>query len=108
MLCAREAIVVVVGARPREYGRIIVRDRRTGEYVEIDNTDSPPLDEGDEGVGYAFKAFQRVSADHPAVLACPSAFVPADDADPAQLQAADMRDALAQMQQDAALAALPQ
>ena len=36
----------------------------------------PPVDEGAEGIGYAFKRGEKVWADHPAVEACPSCFVP--------------------------------
>jgi hypothetical protein len=81
MLVAKEAIVVNVGARPVEYRKIMVTDRRTGERVEILDTDNDPIDEGDEGVPYAFKAFQRVNPDHPAVKANPDAFMPADEVD---------------------------
>lgn len=82
VVVAREAIVINVGARPVEYGRITVRDRRTSEMVEIADTDRDPIDEGDEGTPYAFKAFERVRKDHPAVAACPGAFVPLDEVDP--------------------------
>jgi hypothetical protein len=75
MVYAREAIVINVGGRPIEYGRIKVADRKTGEVKEIDNQNQI-LDPGDEGIPYAFKANQKVSADHPAVLACPAAFGP--------------------------------
>jgi hypothetical protein len=81
MLVAKEAITITVGARPVRYGRITVIDRRTGDPVEIDDTDNDPVDEGDEGVPYTFRRNQRVRADHPAVEACPSAFIPADEID---------------------------
>ena len=76
MLQAREAVVVTVGARPIQYQRRIVRDRHTGQLVEIDVHELPP---GDEGVPYVFKQGEKVRSDHPAVEACPSAFVPAMD-----------------------------
>jgi hypothetical protein len=72
---AREAIVINVGGRPVEYGRIKVRDRKTGNVVEIDDTDADPIDPGDPGVPYAFKAGEPVPKDHPAVKECPNAFV---------------------------------
>jgi hypothetical protein len=78
-LQAKEAIVVVVGARPIEYQRRIVRDRRSGKLVEMDIHELPPVDEGDEGMPYAFSRGEKVWADHPAVAACPGAFVPIDD-----------------------------
>jgi hypothetical protein len=53
--------------------------RHTGQLVEIDVHELPPLDEGDEGVPYAFKQGEKVFSDHPAVEACPGAFVPAID-----------------------------
>ena len=81
VVIAREAVVVVVGARPRVYGRITVKDRRTGLDVEIDDTDNPPLDEGDLGLSYAFREGQRVRASHPAVEACPGAFRAVDAVD---------------------------
>ena len=71
VVVAKEAIVVVVGARPRKYGRIVVKHKRTQQEVEIDDTDNPPIDEGDIGTDYTFREGQRGRADHPAVLACP-------------------------------------
>jgi hypothetical protein len=79
-LVAREAIVVNVGARPIEYGEITVVDRKSGEAKTIPNHNQI-VDEGDEGMPYAFKANQRVNKNHPAVKACPGAFIPADDVD---------------------------
>jgi hypothetical protein len=81
MVVAREAIVVNVGGRPTEYGKITVRNRRTGELVEILDTDNDPVDPGDPGTPYAFKAMQRVHKNHPAVTANPGAFMPADEVD---------------------------
>jgi hypothetical protein len=78
MVQAKEAIVITVGARPIEYQRRIVRDRRTGELKEIDVHELPPLDEGDEGMPYAFARGEKVPADHPAVLDCPSGFRPVE------------------------------
>jgi len=80
LVAARDAIVITVGARPIEYGRITVTDRRSGERVEIDNHNDI-VDEGDEGMPYAFRQFQKVKRDHPAVQACPGAFMPADEVD---------------------------
>jgi hypothetical protein len=77
---AREAIVVVVGARPIEYGRVTVIDRKTQEPVTIDNH-NVIVDPGTEGMPYAFRAYQRVHKDHPAVVACPGGFVPAGEVD---------------------------
>jgi hypothetical protein len=84
LVVARDAITITVGARPIEYGKITVRDRRTGELVEIDDHDVM-VDEGDEGVPYAFKAFQKVNKKHPAVKANPGAFIPLDEVDEADL-----------------------
>lgn len=80
MMAAREAIVINVGARPIEYGTITIADRKTGEVKTIENQNQI-VDAGDEGMPYAFRAFQRVSKDHPAVAACPGAFMPADEVD---------------------------
>jgi hypothetical protein len=75
---AREAIVVVVGASPIQYGKVTVISNKTGQPVTIDNHNQI-LDEGSDGVSYAFRPFQRVHKDHPAVLACPGGFMPTDE-----------------------------
>jgi hypothetical protein len=80
MVVARDTFVVNVGGRPIEYGKITVRHNKTGVLETIDNHNDI-VDEGDEGVPYAFKAFQRVSKNHPAVKACPGGFMPASDVD---------------------------
>lgn len=79
MVVAREAIVINVGGRPPKYEQVTVIDRRSGQKVTINKDE--PIDEGDLGVPYAFKAFQRVSKSHPAVKAAPGAFMPADEVD---------------------------
>jgi hypothetical protein len=76
---AKQAVVVVVGARPIEYQKRIVRDRHTGKLAEIDMHELPPVDEGDEGIGYAFRADEEVWSDHPAVLDAPGCFLPVDE-----------------------------
>jgi hypothetical protein len=81
VVVAREAIVIVCAARPLEYGRITVTDRRTGEEVEIADTDNEPTDEGEDGVSFAFRAGERVRADHPAVRESPGSFRPLDPTD---------------------------
>lgn len=83
---AREACVIVVGARPVEYAKITVRHNKTGELVEIDNQNDV-IDEGDSGVPYAFKAFQKVNANHPAVLDSPDSFMPLSDVEEGDLDA---------------------
>lgn len=75
---AKEAIVVVVGARAPVYEQVTVRHNKTGEMVKM-NKDYPS-DEGDAGVPFAFKAGEKVSRSHDAVKACPGAFVDEDDA----------------------------
>jgi hypothetical protein len=80
MLVAREAIVINVGARPVKYGQITVLDRKSGERKTIDNHNQI-VDEGEDGMPYAFKANQRVNKNHPAVKENPDAFLPADDVD---------------------------
>jgi hypothetical protein len=74
------ACVITVGASPIIYDKRIVRDRHTGKLAEIDMHELPPLDPGDEGIPYAFKAGEEVAADHPAVLDAPGCFVPIDAA----------------------------
>jgi hypothetical protein len=75
---ARQACVICVGARPVVWPKIIVRDRHTNRLVEIDHHEAGPIDPGDEGIGYSFKAGETVMADHPAVLDAPGCFVPVD------------------------------
>lgn len=87
MMVAREAIVVTVGAKPIVYGEITVTDNKSGERKTIPNHNEI-VDEGDEGIPYAFKANQRVRNDHPAVKANPGAFIPADEVDPDDQQPA--------------------
>jgi hypothetical protein len=77
---AREATVVNVGGRPAEYADITVTDRRTGNPVTIKDTDNEPVDPGDLGTPYAFKALQKVPKNHPAVEAAPGAFMTAEEA----------------------------
>lgn len=81
VVVARHAIVIGVGDISREYARVVVKDRTTGEDVEIADTDGPPLVEEQIGTTYAFREGQRVRADHPAVLANPGAFRPIDATD---------------------------
>jgi hypothetical protein len=76
---AREAMVVVVGARPIVWERRIVRNNRTGKLDEIDIHELPPVDPGDEGIPYVFSRHEEVDADHPAVLDSPSSFVALDE-----------------------------
>lgn len=76
---AREACVIVVGARPVEWPKIMVRDKRTGKLAEIDHHEAGPLDPGSEGIPYAFKKDEQAWDDHPAVLDAPGCFVPIDE-----------------------------
>lgn len=85
LVVAKDAIVVVVGAKPVEYGKVRTFDRRRDEWVEIDNQDVI-VDPGEPGVPYAFRPYQKVSAKHPAVLANPSAFMPLDDLDESEAE----------------------
>jgi hypothetical protein len=71
---AKEAVVVVVGARPPEWERRLVRNRRTGLIEEVVLNEFDPVDEGDLGVGFAFAKHEAVLRDHPAVLDAPGAF----------------------------------
>ena len=71
MMIAKEACVIVVGARPPEYQKKIVRDNKTNKLVEILLHEAPPIDEGDPGMTYAFRKGEAVEADHPAVLDAP-------------------------------------
>jgi hypothetical protein len=51
---AKEAVLVVVGARPVEWQKRIVRNRHTGKLHEIDMHELPPVDKGDDGTTYVF------------------------------------------------------
>lgn len=75
---AKDAIVIVVGAKAPVYGTVKTQNRHTGEWVEIPNQ-NVVVDPGASGVSYAFKPMQKVSAGHPAVKDCPSAFMPIDE-----------------------------
>ena len=75
---AKQACVIVVGARPIEWQRRIVRSNRTGKLAEIDMHELPPVDEGSEGIPYVFRADEEAWDDHPAVLDAPGCFVPVD------------------------------
>lgn len=86
MVRAKEAIVVNVGGSPRQYGKITVMNKKTGQPETIDYTDGDFDRHKDyvhevQGVPYVFKAYEKVPANHPAVKACPGAFVAADDED---------------------------
>jgi hypothetical protein len=80
-LQAREAVVVIVGARAPVYRTVIVRDRKTGQLAEVPLApiEAPPIDEGDEGRPYVFSKGERVLSDHEAVAASPGSFIEADE-----------------------------
>jgi len=77
---ARETVVITVGATPPVRRRITVTDRRTGDRVEIDDTDNDPIEPGDMGTPYTFKAGERVPKNHPAVKDSPGSFISEDEA----------------------------
>jgi hypothetical protein len=78
---AREACMVIVGARAPTFQTVIVRDRHTRRLVEVPLApiEAPPLDEGSEGVSYPFRRGERVMSDHPAVRQSPGSFIEAVD-----------------------------
>jgi len=88
-LVATEAIVIVVGARPLKYQRRKVRDRRTGDLVEIDMTDPgwEPEDPGDDGIPYVFRVGQRIAPGNPAYESArvSDVFIPLEEAEEQQL-----------------------
>jgi hypothetical protein len=88
-LVAREAIVIVVGARPVKYQRKTVLNRRTGEMQEIEMTDPgwPPEDEGADGVPYVFRVGQRIHPGHPAYESAKAkdVFLPLEEAEEQEL-----------------------
>ena len=87
LVVAKEAIVIVVGASPPEYHKADVTNQRTGElHKDLPLTEVSPKEPGDDGVPYAFKAFQKVNRNHPAVKANPGAFVDMDSLEEADLE----------------------
>lgn len=86
MVVAREAVVVTVGAKAPTWQIAKVRDRKSDEIKDVALTEFPPLDPGSEGIPYAFKQYQRVHKDHPAVKTSPGSFMPIDDLDDAELE----------------------
>lgn len=78
---AKQAIVIAVGASPVEYRRAKVLDRRRNEYIEVDLHMAKPVKPENVGTHYTFAAGERVPADHPAVLAKPSAFMADSEAE---------------------------
>ena len=80
MVVARERILINVGGEPAVYRKIMVTDRRTGNRVEILDTDNPPVQEEDPGTPYVFRAGEKVSRSHPAVQQNPAAFMSLDEA----------------------------
>lgn len=83
-LVAKETVVVVVGAEPVEYGKITVTHNKTGERVTIDNQNDI-VKEAVDGVQYAFKAFQKVNPNHPAVKQNPNLFMPLSEVEDVDL-----------------------
>ena len=84
MVVAREAVVVIVGARAPTYDQVEVIDRRTSMPVMI-NKDQPK-DPGSEGIPYVFKQYQRVHRNHPAVKESPGSFMDIAELDDAELE----------------------
>lgn len=78
---AKQAIVIAVGASPVQYKRAKVFDRRRQEHVEVDLHMSKPEREENVGTHYTFAAGEKVPADHPAVVAKPTAFMAVDPDD---------------------------
>jgi hypothetical protein len=77
---AREAMVVIVGARAPTYHTQLERNRRTNLIEEVVlNPERPPIDPGDEGRTYVFKRDEEVYDDHPAAVQSPHLFVPVDE-----------------------------
>ena len=86
LVVAREAICITVGARPVEYHEAKVLNQRTEQMETVPLTEIDPKDPGDDGIPYAFKAYQKVQRDHPAVKACPGAFIPYEELSEADLE----------------------
>ena len=86
MVVAREAVVVTVGAVAPTYQIGQVRDRRTDQIVDVPLTEYDPVDPGSEGMAYAFKQYQRVHRNHPAVKTSPGSFMNIEELDDAELE----------------------
>ena len=88
MVVAREACVVIVGAKAGVRHRRPVVDRHTGQTVDMDMTDPAwgwkenPI----EGKTYVFKPYQRVPRSHEAVEASPDSFMEIEDLNDAELE----------------------
>lgn len=83
LVVAREAVVINVGAKPAVWHTAEVLNKRTDQIETVNLTEVEPKEPEEEGIPYAFKAYQKVRADHPAVLECPQAFMAYDDLSPA-------------------------
>ena len=81
MVVARETMVVVVGARPPAWKIARVYNRKTETYDDVPLTEYDPVDPGDDGVPYAFKAGEKVPRNHEAVKASPGSFISLDEAE---------------------------
>lgn len=84
MRFAREACVVIVGAKPAVYEQVEVIHNKTGQPVMM-NKDQP-LEEAVEGMTYTFRQYQRVPATHPAVKESPGSFLKLEDMNDAELE----------------------
>jgi hypothetical protein len=73
---SRETWLYIEGARPAEWRKVIVRDRKTGRLAEVPLVgEEDPIDPGDEGTTYVFRKGEKVLSDHPAVVARPGYFI---------------------------------
>lgn len=77
MVEAREAVVVIVGAKAAVYDQIEVIHNKTGQKVRMDK--DHPREEAVEGIPYAFKPGEKVRRDHPAVQTSPGSFREVDE-----------------------------
>ena len=84
MVVAREPVVVIVGAKAPTYEQVEVTDRRTGNRVMINKDQAS--EPGSEGIPYAFRAYQRVARNHPAVKESPGSFIEIEDLDESELE----------------------
>ncbi len=74
---ATETFVFVLGARPKEWRKVIVRDRHTGQLAEVSlQGEEPPIDEGDPGRTFVVKKGELYLPDEEVVQHKPQHFRP--------------------------------
>ena len=75
---ATQTFVFVLGARPPEWRKIVVRDRHTGKLAEVSlQGEEEPIDPGDTGRTFVVKKGELYLPDEEVVVHKPQHFRPA-------------------------------